>query len=80
MSNKYIFSLVCMACVEVSPGIRTKETFFVNVNTTQCTGCKCFSAEDEFDPCPEGDRIGDGGCNLSNNNTVCSYDGGDCSR
>ena len=50
------------------------------INVTHCSECKCISPDDEFDPCPEGDRIGDGACNLSNNNTVCSFDGGDCSR
>ena len=50
------------------------------VNTTQCTECKCISEEDEFDPCPLGGKIGDGACDLSNNNTICSFDGGDCSR
>ena len=50
------------------------------MNTTQCKICKCISLEKVFDPCPEGDRIGDGTCDLSNNNTICSFDGGDCSR
>ena len=52
----------------------------VEVTTTQCTECKCVSEEDEIDPCPLGGKIGDGACNLSNNNTICSFDGGDCSR
>ena len=50
------------------------------LNSAQCTECHCISEEDEFDPCPEGDRISDGACNLSNNKTICSFDGGDCSR
>ena len=49
------------------------------LDTTQCNECKCFS-KDEFDPCPDGHKIGDGVCDLSNNKTVCSFDGGDCSR
>ena len=53
---------------------------FAQVNISQCKECKCISIEDEFDPCPLGDRIGDGACNLSNNNTICSFDGGDCFR
>ena len=51
-----------------------------DVDTTQCIECRCISEEDEFDPCPLGGKIGDGACNLSNNNTICSFDGGDCSR
>ena len=50
------------------------------LETAHCKGCICINAKDHFDPCPEGERIGDGACNLSNNNTVCSFDGGDCSR
>ena len=50
------------------------------VNTTQCTECRCISDKDEFDPCPLGSKIADGSCDLSNNNTICSFDGGDCSQ
>ena len=50
------------------------------MNGTQCKECQCLSQEKVFDPCPKGDRIGDGICDLSNNNTICSFDGGDCSK
>ena len=50
------------------------------VDTTQCSECQCHTEKDDFDPCPDGDKIGDGDCNVSNNNSVCSFDGRDCSR
>ena len=50
------------------------------LDTSQCTECSCLSNSTGYDPCPEGHKIGDGTCDLSNNNTVCSFDGGDCSR
>ena len=49
------------------------------VDITQCKECKCYST-DVLDPCPDGHKIGNGVCDLSNNNTICSFDGGDCSR
>ena len=30
------------------------------------------------DPCPNYSKLGNGVCNLENNNAICSYDGGDC--
>ena len=50
-----------------------------DIDTSQCKECLCHSLN-EFDPCLEGHKIGDGVCDLSNNNTICSFDGGDCSR
>ena len=52
----------------------------LEVNMTHCKECNCIIAKDEFDPYPEGEKVGDGSCDLRNNNTVCSFDGGDCSR
>lgn len=50
-----------------------------DLDKSQCTDCNCIT-EDDFDPCPEAERIDDGNCDQMNNNTICSYDGGDCAK
>ena len=50
------------------------------VNTFDCSVCECIDTgmKEIINPCPNSASVGNGFCDLQNNNAICNYDGGDC--